>query len=159
MKKKFNTLFIFFLFFIAVVLTSSCSPIGALLVEPSTVVFDYIKAVPKKFLYGDQEPFLPADPDEGVEVFGVFGGEEELIPIDKVKIKIIYNPDRTGEFETLIPDNLEGFRLTPNGFGIIKIVISYMGLETFYHIQVGAPGTGSSNEWSGGVTGIIIEWN
>jgi len=158
MIKKLNILLSFLLFFIAVALTSGCSPIGSLLVEPSVVRLDYIRVVPKRFLYSDQEPFVPVNE---MKLFGVFSGEEEPIPIDdKVEIKIIYNPDETGgSVEVPVPNEGIGFSVISDGR--LKIDISYLEMNTYYFIQVGNPddGTGSGSGWPNGPTGIKIEWN
>jgi len=167
MKKKFNTFLIFLLFFIAVVFTTGCSPIGSLLVAPSpkTVAYDYIRAVPNKFLYGNNGRFIPAN---DVEVFGVFGGEDTLIfgreetrlHDDGVEFKIYYNEEWTDEpFDDEVPDKTAGVGFRVTSVGILRIEISYKDMKTYYHIQVGEPGTGSGSGWPNGqINGIEIIW-
>jgi len=147
--RKSFTFLIFLLFFIAVVLTGCSEPVGSLLYS-----VDYIKAVPNRFLYDKNERFKPA---EHMKVFGVFGGVEDEIDIDKVGIKIIHNPGFSGESEEPVPDNQTGLLLATEGPK--TVVITYNDLETHYSIAVGEPGTGEGNVWGGdGGTGIIINW-
>lgn len=156
--KKFNTILFVSLFFIAGAFAISCSsPIGALLIDPKAAVDpNYIRAEPKKFLYDINNWFKPAD---DLEVFGNFGGEEELIDINKVEIKIIKNPGMIGEQEEVPVPNQEGLFLLEFE-GIKKVVVKYGVYDTSYNIQVGAPGTGSNNGWDNeGGAGIVINWN
>jgi hypothetical protein len=148
--KNFFTLLIFSLFFIAVVFTSSCSaPIGGLLHG------GYIRAAPIRVLYDQNHWFKPAN---DVEVFGVFGGQEELIDINKVKIKLINeNPDIESDIIFDIADNQAGIPLLNKG--VKTVVINYNGMEARYPIVVGEPGTSSWIEQDGtGGKGIIIIW-
>lgn len=155
--KKFNTLLVFFLFIIAGAFTSSCSPIGSLLADSGAkaVAYDYIRAVPKKLLYGETDSIIPA---KDVDVFGTFRGVEELIPIDNVKIKVVNYPGLLGEDEVPIPDNQTGIGFGSKG--VKRVIISYKELETYYHIEVGDRGTGGGdNNWENiGGAGIKIIW-
>jgi len=154
MTKKFFTLLVFPFFFIAVAFTSGCSsPIGSLLVAGPAL--DYIRAEPNRFLYSKYDLFIPV---KHMEVFGIFGGKKKPIDIDKVEIKIIENPGMTGEKEVPVKDNHEGLVLEFEG--IKKVVITSGNMETYYHIEVGEPGTGDDSKWSGsgGGSGIVIYW-
>jgi len=154
MTKKFFTFLVFPLFFIAVAFTSGCSsPIGSLLFADAAL--DYIRAEPNRFLYGKYDLFIPV---KHMEVFGIFGGKEKPIDIDKVEIKIIENPGMTGEKEVPVKDNQEGLVLEFEG--IKTVVIKYLDMKTNYNIQVGEPGTGDDTVWGEeGGTGIVITWN
>jgi hypothetical protein len=148
--KKFLILLIFSLFCIAVSFTAGCSsPIGGILDS-----IDYIKAVPSKAAYGQDEWFRPA---EDLKVIGVFGGVEEDIDIDKVTIKIVQEPGYSGEKEYPVTNNQQGLKLVYTG--LKTVVISYDNLEASYAIIVGEPGTGNPG-WgnSPGGTGIGIDW-
>ena len=153
MKKKFFTLLTFPLFSIAVVFTSSCSPIGGLL--HGSAALDYIRAAPIRSLYDMQHWFKPA---EDVEVFGVFGGVEDPNPIDviKLEIKIINDPGLVTEKEISV-DNLAGYLLLSKG--VKTVVISYNNMKTSYPIVVGEQGTSGWVEQDGSGTGIQIIWN
>jgi len=154
MTKKFLTLLIFSLFFIAVALTSGCSaPIGGLL--HGGAALDYIRAAPSRFLYGQNDLFKPTDPKYPLKVYGIFGGVEKLIDIDKVDIKIIENPGGVGEKENPV-DNQAGYLLEFEG--VKTVVISYGGMETRYSIAVGAPGTGEEDFGKDGGAGIVFTW-
>ena len=146
--KKYFTLLIIS---IAVAFTNGCSePIGSL-----EYFIDYIKAVPSKTYYGQKDWFKPADPHDGVKVYGVFGGVEEELDIDKVMIKIVEDPHSTPK-EIIIDDNQEGCFLENQGPK--KVVITYRDKEARYDIAVGGPGTGNIG-WGDGGTGIeIIYW-
>ena len=145
--KKFLTLLIILLFFIAVVFTGcSESVIGSL--EYS---LDYIKAVPSKTYYGQNDRYKPA---EHVKVIGVFGGVEDPIDINKVIIKIIEDPLSTPK-EIPVPDNQQG-RVLENQ-GPKTVVISYKDKEARYDIAVGVPGSGNIG-WGDGGTGINIHY-
>jgi hypothetical protein len=137
-KKFFTLLF----FSIAVAFTGCPAPVGSLRYS-----IDYIKAVPSKFVYGKNDWFKPA---QHVKVVGVFGGVEDIIDIDKVKIKIIEDP---GFIDNEIPvdDNKEGLVLEFEGPK--AVVISYNNMETRYNIAVGAPGVGEEGGWGDGGTG------
>jgi hypothetical protein len=156
MIKKCFTLLIFPLFSIAVAFTSSCSPpIGGLLHGSAPV--DYIRAAPSRVLYDLRNWFRPADPNEGVQVYGVFGGVEELIDIEKVEIKVIDDPDiANAEVELPVHNKQEGIPLLSKG--VKTVVISYDGMETRYPIVVGEPGTSGWFEQDGTGSGIQIIW-
>jgi len=143
-----------------VVLTSSCSPIGSLLVDTSTVesaVLDYIRAAPLLSLYEQGEWFKPA---QHVKVIGVFGGVEDEIDIDNdnVEIKIINEPGVTGgDKESPVTDKHGGIRLVSKG--VKNVVISYLDMETSYPIVVGTPNTSTwveQNDTDG--SGVTIIW-
>ena len=150
--KKFFTLLIFPLFFIAVAFCAGCSspagggPIGSLLAARGTS--DYIKAVPKYFLYETNGWFVP---EHDVDVFSVSGEVEELIDIYKVEFKIIENSDNSGKQEIPVPV-IEGFPLQKVSEGVKTVIVTYNNMKTNYHINVGERGTGEVD--SGG--GIII---
>jgi len=147
MVKKFFTLLIFSLFSIAVVITGCSAPVGSLLYS-----VDYIKAVPSKVLYGKNEWFKPT---QHVKVYGVYGGVEDEIDIDKVEIKIIENPGFSNN-ELPVDDNNQGLVLESEGSKVV--IITYNDKEARYNIAVGGPkGTGESG-WGGGGTGIKIIW-
>ena len=150
MKKKFLTIFL--LFFIAVALTSSCSPIGSLLVDSGPgAVRDYIKVAPKHYLFILKELFIPEDE---MRVTGIFNGKVQDIDINdkKLEFKIIVNPGFSDKVPVTI-DREKGFKLEAEG--ISNIIITYMDMETDYPIQVVKPGTIPP---SGG-SGIEFIWN
>jgi len=154
MIKRFSSLLIFPLFFIAVAITSGCSPIGGL--QHTGPALDYIRAAPIRILYDLRNRFKPA---EDVKVYGVFGGVEDPNPIeiDKLKIKVIDDPDiPNAEVEIPVTDNQEGVPLLSKG--VKTVVISYNGMETRYPIVVGEPGTSGWVEQDGSGTGIQIIW-
>ena len=136
MIKKFLTIFL--LFFIAVAFTTSCSPIGALLVDTSTVaVQDYIKVVPKRYLFEQNEDFIPEEDIE--KVIGIFGGKEQVIKIndENLLIKII-EPGITTNPVPVPVDKEEGFPLEiDNSY---TIILNYRDVKTDYPIQVVKPG-------------------
>ena len=154
MKKKFFTLLTFPLFSIAVVFTSSCSPIGGLLHGGAAI--DYIKAAPIRSLYDQREWFKPAD---DVKVFGVFGGVEDPNPIDvdKLEIKVIDDPGLNTEVEIPVEDNQVGHPLLTKG--VKTIVIGYNNMKTSYPIVVAEPGSSGWVNQDGSGTGINIIWN
>jgi len=158
--KKFFTLLIFFLFFIAVAFTSGCSfPIGGLQVDDrgATPLNNYIRAEPSRFLFPRNALFIP---EKHVKVFGSLrGGAEEPIEITKVSIKIIVNPGMTGQREVSVDDNQQGRILEVDGLNIV--VITYQNMHTKYHIEVGEQSTGTGNGSGGGGdgAGIVIIWN
>jgi len=141
--------FILFILSIAVVFISCAEPVGSLLYS-----VDYIRAEPNKILYGQKDWFKPADPREGVKVYGVYGGVEEEIDINNVKIKIIEDPLSTPN-EIIINDNQEGCFLENKGPK--KVVITYRDKEARYDIAVGEPGIGNIG-WGDGGTGINIHY-
>jgi len=153
-KKFFTLLF----FSIAVAFIGGCSaPIGALLTD-SGAALDYIRAEPKRFVYGSSD--LPEDwfiPKEDVDVFGIFGGKEKPIAIEEVKIVISGYPFSL-EDEVIVLDEEDkesGLLLTS---GIKNITISYNGKETLYRISVGETDTGEVIVGGDDGSGIIIEW-
>ena len=146
--RRLFTLLIFSLFSIAVAFTGCSDPTGSLLYS-----IDYIKAVPNKFLYGHNDPFVPA---KHVKVIGVFGGVEDPIDITKVKIKIIHDPGYINEKEEPVPDNQKGLVLESEG--IKTVVITYNDMETRYDIAVGEPGMGEGGWGDGEGAGIVITW-
>jgi hypothetical protein len=156
-KNKLNTLLIFLLFFIAVALTSSCSPIGSLLVDSGTVAaaLDYIRAEPLFSLYAKGDSFKPTN---DVKVFGIFGGVEEPIPIEQIEeIKIIKDPGLISEdIEFIFNDNVEEYPLLKEG--VKNVVISYSGMEARYPIVVGEKGVTTWNPPDGSGSGITIIW-
>jgi hypothetical protein len=157
MIKKYNTLLIVLLFFIAVGFTSGCSPIGSLLADSGKTPIDYIRAEPKKFLYSHRDRFKPK---EDVNVYRGFGGEEELIPIEDIKFKISYNSEWTGEQFSDDVDIINGTGFRVENIGILRIDISYKDMKTFYQIQVDQPGTGKGSGWPNGpVDTIYINWD
>jgi len=147
--KQFLTISIFLLFYIAVAFTGCSEPVGSLLYS-----VDYIKAVPSKTLYGQNEWFRPV---KHVKVVGVFGGVEDEIPIENVAIKIIENPGFSGENELPVTDNQTGLVLEFEGPK--EVVITYNNYETRYRIAVGEPGVGEEGGWGDGGTGIVIIWD
>jgi len=148
--KIFFTLLIFS---IAVAFIGCPEPVGSIL-----YAVDYIKAVPNKTMYGKYDWFKPA---QQLKVIGVFGGAEDEIDINKVKIKIIADPGFTDEGESSVDDNKEGLVLDLEGPKTIVITYNHNGaiLETRYNIAVGAPGTGEGG-WgdTDNGTGIKIDW-
>jgi hypothetical protein len=157
--KKFFTLLIFLLFPIAVTFTSGCSaPIGGLLDGDTAQAVDYIRAAPRRVLYDQRHWFKPADPVEGVLVYGVFGGLEDPNPVDieKLQFKIIDDPGLTTEVEIIVTDNQEGYPLLNKG--VKTIVVSYLGMETRYPIVVGDPGSSGFVNQDGSGTGIEFIW-
>jgi hypothetical protein len=149
MTKNFFTLLIFSLFSIAVAFTGCSEPVGSLLYS-----VDYIKAVPtRSILYGEGDWFKPA---QDVKVIGVFGGVEDEIDIDEVKIKIIHDPGFTIETEDTVSNNQTGLRLTSKGPK--AVVISYKNMEARYDIAVGEPGMGDGGWGDGEGSGIILNW-
>jgi len=156
MIKKLNILLILLLFFIAVVITSSCSPIGALLYEPTiNAALDYIRAEPLLSLYDKGASFKPAN---DVKVFGIFGGVEEPIPIERIEeIKIIKDPGLNSEdVEFTFTDDVKEYQLSKEG--VKNVVIRYSGMEARYPIVVGekSPTTWIVPDGSG--SGISIIW-
>jgi hypothetical protein len=151
--KKFFVLLIFPLFFAAAFITGCSSPagggpIGSLLAARGTK--DYIKAVPKYFLYETNGWFVP---EHDVDVFSVSGEAEELIDIYKVEFKIIENSEDSGKQE--IPVSvIEGLALQTISEGVKTVVVTYLGMKTSYHINVGQRGTGEVDD-SGGIIIII----
>ena len=155
-KKKSNTLLIFLLFFIAVVITSSCSPIGALLFEPNTsAAIDYIRAEPLLSLYDKGASFKPAN---DVKVFGVFGGVEQVIPIERIEeIKIIKDPGLNSEgVEFVFTGDVVEYPLSKEG--VKNVVIRYSGMEARYPIVVGEKGSTTWIVPDGSGSGISIIW-
>ena len=146
--KGAKKIFTFLFFSIAVGFTGCSEPVGSLL-APS--VADYIRVKPKRFVYESNEKFIPADEEEGVEVYGVFKGIEKPIAIKDVEIKV----NDTGWGDTIVlneSEKKEGILLAA---GIKDIVISYKSMETLYRIYVGAKvGDGGG----GGGPTIIIDW-
>jgi len=158
--KKFFTLLIFSLFPVAVAFTSGCSaPIGGLIKGGAAHAVDYIRAAPRRTLYDLRHWFKPADPDEGVQVYGVFGGVEDPTPIDidKLQFKIIDDPGLITEVEVPIANNQEGIPLLSKG--VKTVIVSYFGMETRYPIVVGEPGTSGWVVQDGTGSGIIFIWN
>jgi len=154
-SKIFFTLLIFS---IAVVFIGCPEPIGSL--EYS---LDYIKAIPSRSLYGKNDQFIPA---QHMKVIGVFGGVEDKIDIDIVKIKLIYDKidddvQYNNEKELPVSDNQMGITLEWKGPYTVIITYNHNGtlFETSYNIAVGEPGTGEGG-WPGseGGSGFIIEW-
>ena len=131
MIKKFLTIFL--LFFIAVALTSGCSPIGSLLVDSSVgAVQDYIKAVPKRYLYEQGEQFIP---EEAMLVTGFFDGKKQDIDIyDKNLVIKIIVPDYSSNPVPADVDKEDGFPLEI--VEIYTVIISYRDMKIDYPIQV-----------------------
>jgi hypothetical protein len=146
--KKFFTLLIFSLFFIAVGLTGCSDPV----VGSLAYSLDYIKAEPSKTIYGEKSWFKPA---QEVKVLGVFGGVEETIHIDNVKIKIIEDPHTTPNVIPVL-DNQDGCFFEYQGPK--WVVITYRDKETHYDIAVGEPGVGGVGWGNSGGTGITIDY-
>jgi len=147
---KSSKIFFTLLFFLIAVVFIGCpAPIGSIL-----YAVDYIKVVPSKTLYGKNDVYIPA---KDVKVIGVFGGAEDEIPIDKVKIKTIFDPGFSNEKEEPVPDNKEGRVLEFEG--PYTVVITYNNLEARYNIAVGEPGMGDGGwgDTSEG-TGIKYIW-
>jgi len=147
--KDTKIFFTLLIFSIAVALIGCSEPVGSLLHS-----IDYIKAVPSKSAYGQYDWFKPA---EHVKVIGVFGGVEETIDINKVRIKIVQEPGYSGEKEYPVTNNQTGLPLSYTG--LKDVVISYNNMEARYSIIVGEPGTGNPGFGnSPGGTGIGVDW-
>jgi hypothetical protein len=147
--KSAKKIFTFLFFSIAVGFTGCSGPVGSLL---TSNVADHIRVEPKRFVYESNEKFIPADEEEGVEVYAVFKGIEKLIAIEDVEI--IVNDTGWGDIIVLNEsEKKEGLLLTA---GIKDIVISYKSMETFYRIYVGAK-AGDGGGGGGGPI-IIIDW-
>jgi len=149
--KDAKKIFTFLFLSIAVVLTGCPEPVGSILYS-----VDYIKAVPNRFVYGQNDFFKPVN---DVKVIGVFGGVEETISIDNVGIIIIEDPGLNTENPITVTNNQNGIRLENEGPK--RVVISYNSYEARYDIAVGKPGMGDPG-WGDNPnereTGIIIIW-
>jgi len=157
--KSAKKIFTLLSFSIAVAFTGCSEPIGSLLHS-----IDYIKAVPSKTYYGANDLFIPA---RHLKVIGFFGGVQEEIDINKVKIKLIYDPGFTSEHtiilqpltdgEGFISDNQTGLPLEDQG--PYTVVLSYNNLGTSYSIGVGVPGTGGGGFGDGeDGSSLGIDW-
>jgi len=153
--KKIFTLLIFS---VAVAFTGGCSsPIGSLLAE-SGATLEYIRAEPKRFVYGSSD--LPEDwfiPKDDVDVFGIFGGKEKPIAIKDVKIVISGYPFSIDDEDIVLNEGHKesGLLLTS---GIKNIIITYNGKETLYRISVGETETGEVIVGGDDGSGIEIKW-
>jgi len=156
--KKFFTLLIFS---IAVVFLGGCSPVGGLLLGDDETL-DSIRVVPNRFVYSyPYDPFMPDDPDEGIQVFGIFGGTAMPIDIKDKDVKITISEHSALPTEVpivLTPSEKENgleLRLKP---GVKNVVISYKGKEDFYRISLGETDTGDEGNGNGSGSGIKWEW-
>jgi len=145
--KRAKGFFTLLFFSVAVAFTGCPTPVGSILYS-----VDYIKAVPSKYLYGEDDWFKPA---QHVQVIGVFGGVEEVIDIDKVEIIIIEDPDMNTGGVITVTNNQAGLKLEKEGNK--RIVITYNKWETHYDIAVGVPGIGGGGYGDGDTT-IQIIW-
>ena len=148
-----KNIFTLLIFSIAVVFTGCSVPIGSLLADSP---LEFIRVEPKRFVYASDEYFKPADEDEGVDVYGIFGGKQDLIPIKDVKITISGYPVGDAPIVLNESQKFEGYDLTQLVPGTQTIEISYRGKETSYRISVGETETGDGDNGNG--KGITIGW-
>ena len=136
--KNFLTLLIFS---IAVAFTGCPESVGSLLTDTAP---DYISAEPKKFIYNEKTTFWSED----VKVWRIGSSGKKLITdIDKIKFII---GDADGDKE--VPHQTG---LSLDSKGIKTVFISYLNMDTSYHIAVVDPGLGIND---GDGTPIIINW-
>jgi len=137
------------IFSIAVAFIGGCSPVGGLLFSE---VKDHIKAEPKKFVYTvNYDPF---DPENDVDVIGVFKGKETPIAIKDVKIIISDYKWSSSDDIVLDIGKKEPQELKK---GIKNITIRYKDMETLYRISVGETSSGDDDDDSG-ITIDISDW-
>jgi hypothetical protein len=126
---------------------ASCSPpVGTI---SSKSGLDDMWAVPKRVAYEILDPFTR----EHFTVLGMFRGAVESIPVKKVTIEIIEDPDFHADEANPFPLS-EPF-YTWESYGRKLIVIKYRGREAYYSVEVvnnGVPLPGDPEEGSGIIT-------
>jgi len=127
---------------------AGCAPVGTI---GGGKDYDSMWTVPYRVVYDINDLFVRS---KDLSVFASYHGTIQSIPVKKVSISIIEDPDWYDD-EIPIPTD-SNYPLLETGRK--EIVIRYGKLETRYSIEVRDPFglEGNSNNNSG--SGIIIEW-
>jgi len=113
---------------------------------------DELKALPLHATYTVGEFF---DRNTDLEVYTLYQGVEESIPVSQVTIGIAENPDNPDVLE-YVPKN-NPYKLQKEGEK--RVVVEYNGMTAKpYFIRVGAYNGGGGGGGGGNGGGIIIEW-
>jgi len=139
----------FVLITIAAITLAGCAPpVGTI---GGTVKYDRMWTVPYRVYYDINDKFQR---NEDLSVFASYHGAIQSIPVNKVKISIIEDPDWT-ETEKPVPNDADyPFKQK----GRKAVVVKYGKLKTRYNIEVRDPFGLGDNDENGGGSGIIIEW-
>jgi len=137
-----------FIVLFAVFTASGCAPpIGTI----GSSAYDSMWTVPYRVVYDINDKF---ERFSDVSIFASYRGAIQPIPVNKVNISVIEDPDWS-ELENPVPTDTDyPFLIT----GRKVIIVKYRGLEARYSIDVRDPfGLGGGNQNNEG-SGIIIIW-
>jgi len=142
----------FFIIIVVSFVLVSCTPIGTIHGDdPGTDDVDDFWTVPQRVYYLHGDDFVR---DSDLRVFASHQGMVESIPINKVVISLLKNPDddEPNDFVTIANGEytLTNYRV---GTGRKLIFVSYGGKTDKYSIEVGSRGVES-----GSAGPIYIEW-
>jgi len=139
---------------IACTVAACAQPIGNIGGSGSAKSQDALWAVPYRVEYNINDLFLR---QEDLSVLASYKGMVQYVPVDKVELNIIKDPDWTNELSPIPEDS--PYRLEEKGRKVI--VVTYGDLSARYSITVKDPfdlGGGGGGNGSGEGSGIIIEW-